>query len=186
MTAVDVASLQRSPPPARGGWSDARIERLKALQAEHLSASEIGAALGISRNAVIGKLHRIGLRPASNGTKNTTLRARSPYRDPNRKPRLRPKPSRLAVVANVHVRRMNNPEPPPPLPAADEPLPDSRRLSLVELDMTRHCRWPLGDPRTGEFFYCAADREFPGNDSIHCYCRVHFQLSQRGGQHGEG
>lgn len=45
-----------------GGWTEERIERLRELWAQGLSASEIAAALGeITRNAVIGKAHRLGL-----------------------------------------------------------------------------------------------------------------------------
>ena len=57
-----------------GAWWGERIELLKALWRKGLSASEIGSELGVSRNAVIGKLHRIeGYTP-------------EPHRPPPRKP----------------------------------------------------------------------------------------------------
>src|SRR6476660_1320546 len=44
------------------GWTDERVEQLKALWSEGLSASQIARALGgVTRNAVIGKVHRLGL-----------------------------------------------------------------------------------------------------------------------------
>uniref|UniRef100_UPI0028AB0CB5 GcrA family cell cycle regulator n=1 Tax=Shinella sp. TaxID=1870904 RepID=UPI0028AB0CB5 len=55
-------------------WTDERVERLKKLWAEGLSASQIAAQLGgVSRNAVIGKVHRLNLpgRAKAGGTQAT-------------------------------------------------------------------------------------------------------------------
>ena len=50
------------------GWTDERVELLKKLWADGLSASQIAAELGgITRNAVIGKVHRLGLTAAAQG-----------------------------------------------------------------------------------------------------------------------
>jgi GcrA cell cycle regulator len=75
------------------GWLNGRIERLKALWKAGKSASEIGSELGVSRNAVIGKLHRIeGYTP-------------EPHRPPPRKPPppiwKPPPPPKRRVVINV-------------------------------------------------------------------------------------
>jgi GcrA cell cycle regulator len=76
-----------------GAWWGERIELLKALWRKGLSASEIGSELGVSRNAVIGKLHRIeGYTP-------------EPHRPPPRKPPppvwKPPPPPKRRVVINV-------------------------------------------------------------------------------------
>lgn len=44
-------------------WSDERVERLKALWSQGLSTAEIGRKLGTTKNAVVGKSHRLGLEP---------------------------------------------------------------------------------------------------------------------------
>lgn len=44
-------------------WTDEKIEDLKKLWAKGLSTAEIGRALGVSKNAVVGKSHRLGLKP---------------------------------------------------------------------------------------------------------------------------
>ena len=44
------------------GWTDEKILKLKTLWAEGLTTGEIGKQLGVSKNAVVGKAHRLGLK----------------------------------------------------------------------------------------------------------------------------
>lgn len=57
-------------------WTDERIEQLKALWAEGLTTGEIGKRLQVSKNAVVGKAHRLGLK----GRPSPIKRAKEPRR----------------------------------------------------------------------------------------------------------
>lgn len=74
-------------------WTDERIDRLKAMYAEGGTASEIAAALGhVSRNAVIGKVHRLGL-------------------DRRGRPKAEPKVARIPKAKVPQVAKMRSPHP---------------------------------------------------------------------------
>jgi hypothetical protein len=76
------ASIASPRAPGNGpGWTDARTERLKALWAEGRSASEIAGLLGeVTRNAVIGKVHRLGLAGRKTTSRQPVPRRTSPRR----------------------------------------------------------------------------------------------------------
>src|SRR5277367_81445 len=98
-----------------GEWSDDAIRRLRQLWTEGHSTSEIGRRLGVSKNAVVGKAHRLDLpgRP-------------SPIRrgaQPTSRPRsARPKPPKLADIMPMPA---SDPAPAPPLPDRKPPRPTS-------------------------------------------------------------
>lgn len=159
-------------------WTDERVEKLKKLWADGLSASQIAAQLGgVSRNAVIGKVHRLSLpgRAKSGGASSAarTKRATSAPRAPNYASRVGTRTvarsagatalkEDLSVEAyqEIHTR-----------PAENVVVPISRRLALTELT-ERTCKWPIGDPLQEEFHFC-------GNDSGDAtpYCTYHARLA---------
>ena len=157
-------------------WTDERVELLRKLWTEGLSASQIAAELanGISRNAVIGKVHRLGL----------SGRAKAPAAAPAR-PRLarpvasapRPAPER---VANPISRGANalafEPMALPaealdPRPVEEVVIPISERVTIMEL-REGMCRWPLGDPTSADFGFCGA-RGTIGDP----YCTYHASIA---------
>lgn len=128
-------------------WSDDRVEQLKKLWEAGLSASQIASELGhVTRNAVIGKAHRLGL--SGRDKAQLTAAPRQP------KARLTQHTARIS-------RRPRNPtstqifevkvEPEPIV--HDNVIPASQRVSLLELDETT-CHWPVGDPSNEDFFFC--------------------------------
>jgi GcrA cell cycle regulator len=136
------------------GWTDARTERLKALWADGRAASEIAALLGkVTRNAVIGKVHRLGL-----AGRKTTSRKSVPRRTSPRCSGLRQPPARF-------VRPATSLLPPPPPPAAALMLP----LRQLRGDQ---CRWPVGDPREAGFGFCGC-RKAAGVP----YCAYHAAIA---------
>lgn len=160
-------------------WTDERVEKLKKLWAEGLSASQIAAQLGgVSRNAVIGKVHRLCLpgRAKAGGTAATarTKRPAAPTpRAPNFVSRLAartaPRPAGTAVMKEeVEVEAIEDRD---LAPASNVVVPMSRRLVLTQLT-DRTCKWPIGDPMKEEFHFC-------GNDSPDTspYCTFHAKLA---------
>jgi len=129
-------------------WTDDRVEQLKKLWEAGLSASQIAAELGnVTRNAVIGKVHRLGL----------SGRAKTPSSAAPRQRKARPaqhmmRVSRPASRGNTALAHAFDVEMEPDPIAYDNVVPISQRLSLLEL--SEACHWPIGDPSSPEFFFC--------------------------------
>lgn len=160
-------------------WNDERVDLLSKMWLEGRSASQIATELGggVTRNAVIGKVHRLGLSgratkvaapvTANDGTAETVVR-------------LRPKPSgkvddraaaplddlvpaTVAPVSSVLASRQGG--------GKDVVIPISDRVTIMDLRDTM-CRWPIGDPTNPEFRYCGS-RSGP----LGPYCSEHARLA---------
>lgn len=139
------------------GWTDERVEQLKSLWTEGLSASQIARVLGgVTRNAVIGKVHRLGL--AGRASPNRVERPRMP---------LAPK---ISVRAHHHM-------PEPPVVEEDPLILDDGSHATVLTINDRMCRWPIGDPSADEFHFCGRK---PKTGSPYCeaHARKAYQPAQ--------
>jgi len=161
-------------------WTDERVERLKKLWADGLSASQIAAQLGgVSRNAVIGKVHRLNLpgRAKSGGQASVrTKRTTAAPRAPNYAGRTATQATRTVGISSGGAQLKQDlnlvaAEDIDTRPVEDVVVPISRRLTLVELS-ERTCKWPVGDPLQDDFHFC-------GNDSNEAspYCGYHAKLA---------
>lgn len=150
-------------------WTDDRVEQLKKLWEAGLSASQIAAELGnVTRNAVIGKVHRLGL----------SGRAKSPSSAAPRPRKARPaqhmvRISRPQSRGNAALARIFETEPDPDPIAYDNVVPLSQRRTLVELT-EETCRWPIGDPGSADFFFCGG-RSLSGLPYCSHHARVAYQ-----------
>jgi GcrA cell cycle regulator len=131
-------------------WTDDRVEILKKLWSEGLSASQIATRLGgVTRNAVIGKVHRLGLSGRATTSRMKTHRPRARVATTKRlaKPR-------FASIPNSPLRALYHADAEPYVPTVEEldiPLNERRTIqTLTESD----CRWPIGDPQTPDFHFC--------------------------------
>ena len=133
-------------------WTDERVASLKKLWADGLSASQIAAQLGnITRNAVIGKVHRLGLSGRAKSPSSAAPRPRKP-RSASHMLRIS-RPSMRGNTALAHAYDMElEPEPVP----YDNVIPIGQRRTLLELNEDT-CRWPIGDPGSAEFFFCGGN-----------------------------
>ena len=163
-------------------WTDERVEKLKKMWGEGQSASQIAKELGgVTRNAVIGKVHRLGLsnRSGGGGAKADSKPKAAPKTEAKPKPAPKAKPTpepaaEAAAPAPEPVPARPTPparkaiipagQPLPPQPSANEISPEAlakvsevekkaKRLSLMELT-ERTCKWPVGDPATDDFWFC--------------------------------
>ena len=134
-------------------WNDERVELLKKLWAEGLSASQIAGRLGgVTRNAVIGKVHRLGL-----SGRATTSRMKS-HRPRARASAKRNGKSRFGSVGNPALRALYHQDAQPFTPAVEElVIPEKERKSIQTLT-ENHCRWPIGDPQMADFHFCGKSK----------------------------
>jgi GcrA cell cycle regulator len=130
-------------------WTDERVDLLKKLWAEGLSASQIAGRLGgVTRNAVIGKVHRLGL-----SGRATSSRSSGPRPRRNHVPRAPRAPSLLfGTRGNTALKPVYEMEP-EPMPLEELVIPLHERASILTLKEAM-CRWPIGDPGEPEFHFC--------------------------------
>ncbi len=131
-------------------WNDERVETLKKLWSEGLSASQIAGRIGgVTRNAVIGKVHRLGLSGRAPTSRTATARPRPRISAPRR-----PAKPRFAAIGNVALRTSFSLEAEPYVSTYEEiDIPMAERKSLLDLTETS-CRWPINDPQHADFHFC--------------------------------
>ncbi|HRO12482.1 GcrA family cell cycle regulator [Amaricoccus sp.] len=171
-------------------WTDERVETLKAMWADGKSASQIAKELGgVTRNAVIGKVHRLGLSNRVGAEADEASAAPAPaeeVREPlaETPPQPAPVPPRPAARDPIPVVRPKpvpgQPTPPQPshseisaeaLANLAEVAKKARRLALMQLT-ERTCKWPVGDPATDDFWFCGLP-SVPGKP----YCETHVAVA---------
>jgi GcrA cell cycle regulator len=142
------------------GWNDERVETLRKLWTDGLSASQIAKQLGgVTRNAVIGKVHRLG------------LAGRATPSRPAKRPMRMARPARLhnAVTAAPRPRPvLAQPFVPAPPPLEALAQPDGSVASVLTLT-ERMCKWPIGDPNDSSFAFCGREADCGP------YCQEHAQ-----------
>ena len=143
------------------GWTEERVEILKKLWLDGLSASQIAKQLGgVTRNAVIGKVHRLGL----SGRAAPSQPARPVFKAP--------RPQRPAAAAAPAPRRpveVHVPVVQAPRPIAYVEEPGSATVLTLGAHM---CKWPIGDPSTDGFTFCGRRSSQEGP-----YCVEHARVA---------
>ena len=172
-------------------WTDERVDVLKKLWVEGKSASFIAKKLGgVTRNAVIGKVHRLGL---SNRTSTSLDKSKAKEKLP-KKEKQAIKQEKNSVEKKVDLAKtLTKPiprpkliitagQPLPPQPSANEISPEAlatvkevektaKKLTVMELT-ERTCKWPVGDPATEDFWFCGLPAQ-AGKP----YCEAHVGVA---------
>jgi GcrA cell cycle regulator len=148
----------------RETWNSERIDQLKRFFDAGLSGSQIARELGLTRNAVIGKMHRLGLsRPRDLAVKHKEQKRAGKFMSPKRR--------RLNVVT---LNQMQTAAYPTSLSVADSiPILDGRGCTLLELGQGK-CRWPIDSECSEGVFFCG-NEPVPGLP----YCAGHARLAYR-------
>lgn len=176
-------------------WNDERVELLKKLWSEGLSASRIAAELGdITRNAVIGKVHRLGLSGRTKTGDSASERQLASGMEPEAQaPLAGPEEAGLEQMGAqtlVDGQAGNAAQPPltlstaalppeekiesPPAPApsgSTNVVTMAPRCTIMNLTEAT-CRWPIGEPGTEGFYFCGG-RSITGLP----YCTQHARLA---------
>jgi GcrA cell cycle regulator len=155
-------------------WNDERVELLSKLWLEGRSASQIATELGqgVTRNAVIGKVHRLGLSGRAKIAAPATTVAARPKAASKPEVEAGPSPEPEAVQPEIEAEVVEIVPPPAPIPQpiADVVIPFSTRVTIMDLRESM-CRWPIGDPASAEFRYCGSKAE------LGPYCMEHARLA---------
>lgn len=132
-------------------WPIETEEKAVQLWSEGHSATMIAVAIDRSRNAVIGKLNRIGVIPSGRTTlvRVYTPRAPKPPREKPRRPIGRPRLAPSLKAARKRIKRVVRPA----MPLPDKDAQRTDLISLMELN-GKTCRWPIGHPKTPGFGFC--------------------------------
>ncbi len=145
-------------------WNDERVELLKKFWSEGLSASQIASKMGgVTRNAVIGKVHRLGLSGRAAPAK--------PQRGCDAGMQMN------APAPQVFARK-------PIEPLLDEPefiapaVLVSGDLTTVATLKGKMCKWPIGDPAKDDFHFCGQSAP-TGKPYCAYHAHVAFQPAQR-------
>ena len=168
-------------------WTDERVETLKKMWGEGQSASQIAKELGgVTRNAVIGKVHRLGLSNRAGGSRAApAAKAKAPVKEkPAKVEAAKPQTESASPPPTPITRKAIIPagQPLPPQPSANEISPEAlasvrevekkaKKISLMELT-ERTCKWPIGDPATEDFWFCGL-----GVQAGKPYCEAHVGVA---------
>ena len=184
-------------------WSDERVAVLKKMWLEGNSASEIAKVLGnITRNAVIGKVHRLGLsnrdtnvskNVAGTGTVRKKVKRGRPPKKIDKEVKKRGRPQKLneprdfpeitddksnSASSLGNETRSNGGNLKVVSDLSEETLKNLLKVEMKAkkislMELTeRTCKWPIGDPATDTFWFCGHESE-PGKP----YCKTHISIA---------
>lgn len=181
------------------GWDSVMLKKLKALTGKGLSTSEIGKRLGMSKNAVVGKLNRLGWNSKAGGVTNVN-ESKSPKKSTTKK-------TAAATVGKTQKKTVGNAENKSVKKVADKKVTDTKKKTATVTDkkttekttkalnknlamhqrIIQHslemanlkpnqCRWPIGDPDSEDFHFCG-EQVFVGKPYCYEHCKQAYQFN---------
>lgn len=138
------------------GWTDESVERLRQMWSEGLTANEIAKKLGVTKNAIVGKVHRLCLTARPSPIKSKENEARTE--------------TIAQTGTNIPLSQdlFENSESAAKVVSANKKV---ENIKLVDLD-SHTCRWPIGDPRDEDFCFCGKKVRIGQT-----YCDEHSQMA---------
>lgn len=178
-------------------WTDEMVESLKQMWEEGLSTGEIGKRLGVSKNSIVGKVHRLQLiaRPSPIKKKDDSEQAPSEKAKPKAKPtpKAQPQPEKETKVSapkqpvskpEVKEQQVSETKAQPKkavkeadsymnvsIPVTHTPKKPGDKITVTDLD-NHTCRWPIGDPKDENFHFCGAQVKIGQT-----YCEEHAAIA---------
>ena len=183
------------------GWDSATLKKLKSLMGKGLSTSEIGRRLGMSKNAVVGKLNRLGWNAKAGAaktsvkvaTKKVATKAKPATKTPVKKTPIKIVAKKIATkgvakksnvtatggkatsgkTADVKGTKKS-------AKSSAKNLAMHQRIIQHSLEMANlkpnQCRWPIGDPDSENFHFCGKP-VFTGKPYCYEHCRLAYQFT---------
>ena len=134
-------------------WTTEMIEGLKKMWKRGLTTNEIAKELGVSKNSIVGKVHRLNLT-----SRPSPIKKKDDEDDldiietPAEKPVQTDKP-KAPVSIEKELPVSQEPEPAKVRVPVETELKKRKCIKLSELD-SHTCRWPIGDPKDDHFCFC--------------------------------
>jgi hypothetical protein len=135
-------------------WSIGEIEKLRELMTRGLTFSKIADILGRTRNACIGRSHRLDEIKLVRPTKHVVVKLPPVKKVKLAKPKKPAKPKKLKIVA-----------------VAPQPQRKTERVYLLELEHNQ-CRYPVAEDNDGQHLFCGKVKEETG-----AYCTKHRDIA---------
>ncbi len=187
------------------GWDNATLKKLKALTGKGLSTSEIGKRLGISKNAVVGKLNRLGWNSKAGGAPAVATGKEKTVAKKTTKTTTKVATTKKAATGKETKKATTSPKAPAKKPAATTKkaapvakpatktaaapkaakslttnLAMHQRIIQHSLEMANlkpnQCRWPIGDPDSENFHFCG-ETVFVGKPYCYEHCKQAYQFT---------
>lgn len=124
-------------------WTDEVVEELRKMWDKGMTTGQIAKALGVTKNSIIGKVHRLCLTARPSPIKKAPAKA-------EKKQAPATKPATTAKATKKPTKPVKEPA---PVVEKTETFVEETNIPLVKLD-NHTCRWPLGDPRDDDFCFC--------------------------------
>ena len=153
-----------------GVWTDKKIEQLKELWKEGIPTAEIGKRLDFSKNAIVGKVNRLGLEHRTSPIKTASSKAKTPQ-DNVKKPQSTDDTNKVAQVKSTPVKKEDIAPVDIMQPREVQSQSTSVGVRLIDLTSDRCC-WPVDEDSTGEFHFCGK-KVFKGKP----YCLEHCVMA---------
>jgi GcrA cell cycle regulator len=153
------AAIETDAARAGATWTSERVAQLRGCVSAGLTCSQIAAEIGVSRNAVIGKMNRLGLSRPRNMAASERPRGGGQPRSDN--------VTRLFSQHRILMRLPPEPLQPP------ETIRNGNGCSLLELTPGK-CRWPINEPGAADFCFCA----YPPVEGLP-YCVGHARIAYK-------
>ncbi len=186
------------------GWDNSMLKKLKALTGKGLSTSEIGKRLGMSKNAIVGKLNRLGWNAKANGsaadvaTKSTTTKKPTVPKKTAEKPVVKVAVKKESAKKNTAPVEKKSADKKKTVPVADKKKNESKKTEKTDVksaakNLAMHqriiqhslemanlkpnqCRWPIGDPDSEHFHFCG-ETVFVGKPYCYEHCKQAYQFA---------
>ena len=144
-------------------WNDENVLRLKDLWDQGLPTAQIGKLLGFTKNAVVGKAHRIGLERRPSPIRRTAVK-------PDRKKARSP----VMPLLNFENKNAEQTEP----NSTNKTFQSTTIRNLFVSKTKRGCEWPKGHPDEPEFHFCGKERF---EDKPYCldHCAVAYVIPEK-------
>ena len=180
------------------GWDNATLKKLKALTGKGLSTSEIGKRLGMSKNAIVGKLNRLGWNAKAGGAaaaddkavdakKKTAQKTESVKKTPVKKAETVKKTvAKKAETKTATKKTATKVAAQKEAPKKTDSKTNAKNLAMHQriiqhsLEMANlkpnQCRWPIGDPDSEHFHFCG-ETVFVGKPYCYEHCKQAYQFT---------
>ena len=183
------------------GWDSGMLKKLKSLVGKGLSTAEMGKKLGMSKNAVVGKLNRLGWnsKAGESETKSDTKSKKDAKATTKKSAKVAPgkktvaKATKEITVKKVKESKVKTPVEKPKAVAVKEKIVVKTASKKTKKDLALHelliqhalqmaslkpnqCRWPIGDPDSENFHFCG-ETVFSGKPYCYEHCRQAYQLT---------